>query len=63
LGAPPRYCSHRAYRRRSRIQSLREYTYSVDGDQFKFMKKDTEGYWRLPGDPLPLMYSIKAMKL
>jgi len=26
------------------------------------MKKDPEGYWRLPGDPLPLMYSIKAMK-
>lgn len=42
------------------IQSLREYPYSVDEDQFKFMKKDAEGNWRLPGDPLPLMYSIKA---
>ncbi len=44
------------------IQRLREYPYSVDGEQFKFMKKDPEGYWRLPGDPLPLMYSIKATK-
>ena len=44
------------------IQHLREYPYSVDEDQFKFMKKDEAGYWRLPGDPIPLMYSIKATK-
>jgi hypothetical protein len=41
---------------------LREYPFSVDEDQFKFMKKDAEGYWRLPNDPVPLMYSIKATK-
>ena len=44
------------------IKHLREYPYSVDEDQFKFMKKDEAGYWRLPGDPIPLMYSIKATK-
>jgi SAM-dependent methyltransferase len=44
------------------IQYLREYPYSVDKDQLKFMMRDAEGYWRLPGDPLPLMYSIKATK-
>jgi SAM-dependent methyltransferase len=44
------------------IQWLREYPFSVDQDQFKFMTKDPEGYWRLPGDPVPLMYSIKATK-
>lgn len=44
------------------IEWLHEYPYSVNKDQFKFMKKDTEGYWRIPGDPVPLMYSIKATK-
>jgi 2-polyprenyl-3-methyl-5-hydroxy-6-metoxy-1,4-benzoquinol methylase len=44
------------------IEWLREHPFSVDEDQFKFMKKDPEGYWRLPGDPVPLMYSIKARK-
>jgi len=24
--------------------------------------RDAEGYWRLEGDPIPLMYSIKAKK-
>ncbi|MBM3292385.1 class I SAM-dependent methyltransferase [Candidatus Bathyarchaeota archaeon] len=45
------------------IQWIHEYPFSVDGDQFKFMKKDENGYWRLPGDPIPLMYSIKAKKI
>ena len=44
------------------IRHIGEYPYSVDSNQFKFMEKDTEGYWRLPGDPIPLMYSIKATK-
>jgi len=44
------------------IRSLREYPFSVDSDQFKFMQKDTDGYWRLPGDPIPLMYSVTASK-
>ena len=44
------------------IRELREYPVSVDEDQFKFMVRDAEGYWRLEGDPIPLMYSIKAKK-
>ena len=44
------------------IQWLHEYPFSVDKDQFKFMQKDQKGYWRLPSDPIPLMYSIKAIK-
>lgn len=44
------------------IELLREYPFTVDEDQFKFLKKDPEGYWRIPGDPVPLMYSIKATK-
>jgi hypothetical protein len=44
------------------IQSLIEYPMSVDKDQFKFMVKGTDDYWRLEGNPIPLMYSIKAKK-
>ena len=44
------------------IQELKEYPYSYDSSQMLFMAKDNQGHYRLPGDPLPLMYSIKATK-
>ena len=44
------------------IQWLHEYPFTFYKDQFKFMQKDQNGYWRLPEDLIPLMYSIKAKK-
>jgi hypothetical protein len=38
------------------------YHFSIDEDQFKFMKRDKENYLRLPGDPVSLMYCIRATK-
>jgi SAM-dependent methyltransferase len=44
------------------IQELGEYPFSVDGTQMAFMETVEDGYSRLPGYDLPLMYSIKATK-
>jgi hypothetical protein len=45
------------------IRELGEYSFSVDGTQFAFMEPGRDGYSRLPGYDLPLMYSIKATKI
>jgi len=45
------------------ILELGEYPFSVDGTQFSFMEPDEDGYSRLPGYDLPLMYSIEATKI
>ena len=44
------------------IVDYREYPFSVEETQFPGMYVDEEGYSRLPGDPIPLMFSLKAMK-
>ena len=44
------------------IQRLDEYPFSVDVCQMPFMERGEDGYSRLPGYNLPLMYSIKATK-
>jgi len=44
------------------IRGLGEYPFSVDGTQMAFMETGEDGYSRLPGYDLPLMYSIKATK-
>ena len=44
------------------IQRLDEYPFSVDVCQMPFMERGEDGYSRLPGYKLPLMYSIKATK-
>ena len=44
------------------LQELGEYPFSVDGTQMAFMEPGEDGYSRLPGYDLPLMYSIKATK-
>jgi SAM-dependent methyltransferase len=44
------------------IKRLDEYPFSVDVHQIPFMEKGDDGYSRLPGYNLPLMYSIKATK-
>jgi SAM-dependent methyltransferase len=44
------------------IQRLDEYPYSVDARQMPFMEWGEDGYARLPGYELPLMYSVKATK-
>ena len=43
------------------IQEFKEYPYTVY-QQLPFMKLHSDGYTRLPGDKLPLLYSIKATK-
>lgn len=44
------------------IKELNEYPFSVDRHQLAFMERSSDGYSRLPGDNLPLMYSITATK-
>ena len=44
------------------FRGIGEYPFSVDGTQFAFMEPGEDGYSRLPGYDLPLMYSIKATK-
>jgi hypothetical protein len=44
------------------IRELGEYHFSVDDTQMAFMETGENGYSRLPGYVLPLMYSIKATK-
>jgi SAM-dependent methyltransferase len=44
------------------IRRLDEYPFSVDAHQMAFMERGEDGYSRLPGYNLPLMYSIKATK-
>jgi ubiquinone/menaquinone biosynthesis C-methylase UbiE len=44
------------------IVDFQEYPFSVDESQFPVMYRDHEGYWRVKGDPIPLMYSLKAGK-
>ncbi|MCW3989590.1 MAG: class I SAM-dependent methyltransferase [Candidatus Bathyarchaeota archaeon] len=44
------------------IRELGEYPFSVNGTQMAFMENGKDGYSRLPGYDLPLMYSIKATK-
>jgi hypothetical protein len=44
------------------IRELGEYPFSVNGTQMAFMETGKDGYSRLPGYDLPLMYSIKATK-
>lgn len=29
---------------------------------FQFMQQDAQGWWRIPGDPIPLLFSIKAVR-
>ncbi len=45
------------------IQEFHEYPF-LSWQMFKFMEKDTDGWWRLPGrfPPLPLMFTIKATR-
>jgi hypothetical protein len=45
------------------IWELGEYPFSVDSTQFAFMEPGEDGYSRLPGYDLPLMYSIEATKI
>ena len=44
------------------ILELKEYPYSVDNTQLSFMERGEDGYSRLPSDPLPLMFSLRATK-
>jgi SAM-dependent methyltransferase len=44
------------------ILELGEYPFSVDNRQMAFMERGEDGYSRLPGYEVPLMYSIKATK-
>ncbi len=43
------------------IESLHELPYGV-WPRFPSMAQDAEGWWRLPGDPLPLLVSVRASK-
>ncbi|UCD46149.1 MAG: class I SAM-dependent methyltransferase [Candidatus Bathyarchaeota archaeon] len=45
------------------VQRIGEYPFSVDDSQMAFMERGEDGYSRLPGLDLPLMYSIKATKM
>jgi hypothetical protein len=45
------------------VKELKEYPFSVDRHQLAFMEKGQDGYARLPGYNLPLMYSITATKV
>jgi 2-polyprenyl-3-methyl-5-hydroxy-6-metoxy-1,4-benzoquinol methylase len=44
------------------IRELGEYPYSVDNTQMAVIEKGEDGYSRIPGYDLPLMYSIKGTK-
>ena len=44
-----------------RIEFLHEFPLCCYG-ALSFMEQDDEGWWRLPGDPLPLLFSLKAHK-
>lgn len=44
------------------ITRLEEYHFSVDNRQMAFMQRCEDGYSRLPGYEVPLMFSIKATK-
>lgn len=44
-----------------RVEFLHEFPY-VCYKAMPFMKQDKDGNWRLDGDPLPLTFSIKAIK-
>lgn len=47
---------------RLRIEFLHEFP--VTGYRaLPFMEQDDAGWWRLPGDPIPLTFSIKATKI
>jgi 2-polyprenyl-3-methyl-5-hydroxy-6-metoxy-1,4-benzoquinol methylase len=43
------------------VKEFREYPYCVD-KPWDFMTEDNKGYYRIKGDPLPLMFSVKAEK-
>lgn len=45
-----------------RIDFLHEFPY-IAYKQFPFMEEFKPGHWRLPGDPIPLTFSIKATKI
>ncbi len=46
------------------IEFLHEFPYMVE-DQFPFMERGADGWWRLPGNKqtIPLTFSVKAVKL
>ena len=44
------------------IREIGEYPFSVDSHQLAFMVVGDDGYARLPGYDVPLMYSVKATK-
>ena len=44
-----------------RIEFLHEYPY-IFFKAMPYMKQDSEGSWRIPGDKIPLIFTLKAMK-
>jgi SAM-dependent methyltransferase len=44
-----------------RIDFLHEFPFCIF-KFFQFMQQDTDGKWRIPGDPIPLIFSIRARK-
>ncbi|MFC1947394.1 class I SAM-dependent methyltransferase [Chloroflexota bacterium] len=44
-----------------RIEFLREYPY-IFYKAMPYMKQDDQGAWRIPGDKIPLIFTLKAMK-
>jgi SAM-dependent methyltransferase len=44
------------------VQEIGEYPFSVDRHQMAFMEVGEDGYARLPGYEVPLMYSVKTIK-
>ena len=45
-----------------RVEFLHEYPF-IEYQALPFMKKQSDGRWNIEGDPIPLMFSLKATKI